>query len=65
MHTIMLKYFEDISWLYDILEVVTYQKHKETFNKKSELLCKCRHANKFFLNNYTEITLDNYQLSNR
>ena len=39
--------------LYEKLEIVTYQKQKELLNKRSELLCKCRHANKFLLKNYT------------
>ena len=39
--------------LYEKLEIVTYQNQKELLNKRSELLCKCRHANKFLLKNYT------------
>ena len=39
--------------LYEKLEIVTYQNQKELFNKRSELLCKCRHANRFLLKNYT------------
>ena len=39
--------------LYGKLEIVTYQNQKELLNKRSELLCKCRHANKYLLNNYT------------
>ena len=39
--------------LYEKLEIVTYQNQKELMNKRSELLCKCRHANKFPLKNYT------------
>ena len=38
--------------LYEKLEIVTYQNQKELLNKRSELLCKCRHANKFLLKNY-------------
>ena len=33
--------------LYEKLEIGTYQNQKEPLNKRSELLCKCRHANKF------------------
>ena len=32
---------------------VTYQNQKELLNKRSELLCKCCHDNKFLLKNYT------------
>ena len=39
--------------LYEKLEIVTYQNQKELLNKRSELLCKCHHANKFLLKNYT------------
>ena len=39
--------------LYQKLEIVTYQNQKELLNKRSELLCKCGHANKFLLKNYT------------
>ena len=39
--------------LYEKLEIVTYQNQKELLNKRSELLCKCHHANKFILKNYT------------
>ena len=39
--------------LYEKLEIVTYQNQKEHLNKRSELLCKCRHASKFVLKNYT------------
>ena len=38
---------------YEKQEIVTYQNQKELLNKKSELLCKCCHANKFLLKNYT------------
>ena len=34
--------------LYEKLERVTYQNQNELLNKRSELLCKCRHANNFF-----------------
>ena len=40
--------------LYEKLKIVTYQNQKKLFNKRSEFLCKCRHANKFLLKNYTE-----------
>ena len=36
--------------LYQKLEIVIYQNQKELLNKRSELLCKCHHANKFHLN---------------
>ena len=39
--------------LYENLEIVTYENQKELLNKRSEFLCKCRHANKFLLKNYT------------
>ena len=39
--------------LYEKLETVTYQNQEELLNKRSELLCKCCHANKFLLKNYT------------
>ena len=39
--------------LFEKLEIVTYESKKELLNKRSELLCKCCHANKFFLKNYT------------
>ena len=39
--------------LYEKLEIVTYQNQKELLNKRSKLLCKCRHANKFLYKNYT------------
>ena len=39
--------------LYEKLEIVTYQNQKEPLNKRSELLFKCRHTNKFLLKNYT------------
>ena len=53
----MLKY-SDISKkyllrLYENLEIVTYQNQKDFLNKRSELLRKCRHTNKFLLENYT------------
>ena len=35
------------------LEIVTYQNQKEPLNNKSEVLSKCRNANKFFLKNYS------------
>ena len=38
---------------YEKLEIVTNQNQKELLNKRSELLCKCRHVNKFHLKNYT------------
>ena len=34
---------------------MTYHKQKELLNKIYKLLCKCRHANKLFLKNYTGI----------
>ena len=39
--------------LYEKLEIGTYQNQKVFLNKRSELLCKCRRANKFLLKNYT------------
>ena len=39
--------------IYEELELVTYQNQKELLNKRSEILCKCRHTNKFLLEKYT------------
>ena len=39
--------------LYEKLETVTCQNKKLLLNKRSELLCKCHHANKLLLKNYT------------
>ena len=39
--------------LYEKLEIFTYRNQKELMNKISELLCKCHHANRFLLKNYT------------
>ena len=41
-----------ILFWYEKLKIVTYQNQKELLNKRSELLCKCHRANKFFLTNY-------------
>ena len=38
--------------LYKKLKIVTYHNQQELLNKRFELLCKCRHANKFLLKNY-------------
>ena len=38
--------------LYEKLEIVPYQNLKELLDKRSELDCKCRYANKFLLKNY-------------
>ena len=38
---------KSLLYLYEKLEIVTYQNQKELWIKRSELLCKCRHANKF------------------
>ena len=40
-------------YLYVKLEIVTYKNQTEFLNKRSELLCKCCHPNKFLLKNYT------------
>ena len=34
------------------MEIVNYPHPEELLNKTSELVCKCRHANKYLLNNY-------------
>ena len=34
------------------LEIVNHPHHKELLNKRSELVSKCQHANKYLLNNY-------------
>ena len=39
--------------LYEKLEIFCYQNQKELLNKRHELICKCHHANKFLLKNYT------------
>ena len=53
MHSPILKYLEEIPLvLYKKLEINTYQNQTELFNKRSELLSKCLHTNKF-LENYT------------
>ena len=39
--------------LHEKLEIAFYQNQKELLNKRSELLCKCRHATKFLFKNYT------------
>ena len=39
---------------YEKLEIVSYQNQKELLDKRSELLCKCRHASKSFLKNNTD-----------
>ena len=33
-------------------EILTYPNQDELFNKKSELISKCRHINKYLLSNY-------------
>ena len=38
--------------LYEKLMIVTYNDPSELLNKRSELICKCRHENKFLLRNY-------------
>ena len=40
-------------YLYEKLAIITYQNQKELLNKTSELFCKCRHANKFLIKNYS------------
>ena len=40
-------------YLYEKLETITFQNQKELFNKRSELLYRCHHFNKFLLKNYT------------
>ena len=49
--------YSDISkkcllYLYEKLQVVTYQNQEELLNKRSELLCISRHAKRFLLRNY-------------
>ena len=39
--------------LYELLKIVTYQNRNKLLNKRSELLCKCGHANRFLLKKYT------------
>ena len=42
-----------LSCLYEKLAIFIYQNHEELLNRRSELLCKYSHANKFLLKNYT------------
>ena len=39
-------------YLYEKLEIVNYPHLEELLNKRSELVCKCRHAKNYLLNNY-------------
>ena len=39
--------------LYEKLDIVTYPNQKDLLKKKSAVLCKCYHTNKFLLKNYT------------
>ena len=38
--------------LHEKLEIINYPRPEELLNKRSELISKCRHANKFLLPNY-------------
>ena len=38
--------------LHEKLEIINYPRPEELLNKRSELISKCRHANKFLLHNY-------------
>ena len=38
--------------LHEKLEIINYPRPEELLNKRSELISKCRHANKFLLRNY-------------
>ena len=38
--------------LHEKLEIVNYPHSEELLNKRSELVSKCPHANKYLLNNY-------------
>ena len=38
--------------LHEELEIINYPRPDELLNKRSELIFKCRHANKFLLRNY-------------
>ena len=38
--------------LHEKLETVNYPHPEELLNKRSELVSKCRHVNKYLLNNY-------------
>ena len=38
--------------LHEKLEIVNYPHPEELLNKRSELLSKCRHRNKYLLNSY-------------
>ena len=39
-------------FLHEKLQIVNYPRLEELLNKRSELVSKCRHANKYLLNNY-------------
>ena len=38
--------------LHEKLEIINYPRPEELLNKRSELISKCRHVNKFLLRNY-------------
>ena len=38
--------------LHEKIEIINYFRPEELLNKRSELISKCRHANKFLLRNY-------------
>ena len=38
--------------LHEKSEILTYPKQDELLNKRSELISKCRHINKYLLSNY-------------
>ena len=38
--------------LHEKLQIINYPQPDESLNKRSELISKCRHANKFLLRNY-------------
>ena len=38
--------------LHEIYEILNYPDQEKLLNKKSELISKCRHVNKFLLSNY-------------
>ena len=39
-------------FLHEELEIINYSRPDELLNKRSELISKCRHANKFLMRNY-------------
>ena len=41
-----------LSYLHEKLEIINFEDQDHLLNKRSELISKCRHANKYLLRNY-------------